>query len=39
MDKEMLTIFMQSWINYWFDVVDFQITMVELGGILRRAYK
>jgi hypothetical protein len=36
MDRELLTIFMQSWINYWFDVVDWQITLLEHGCLVRR---
>ena len=36
MNKEMLTIFMQSWLNYYFDLVDWQITLLEYTSILRK---
>jgi len=39
MNRELLTSFMQSWINYWFDCVDWQITMMENASLLRRLLK
>jgi hypothetical protein len=39
MSKELVTAFTLSWVNYWFDVMDWQITMMEHASLLRRAMK
>jgi hypothetical protein len=39
MSKELLTVFTLSWVEYWFDCVDWQITMMEYCSLLRRSLK